>query len=197
MTRPPHTHDPVTVPSCGRPHHKGPRMIRPALFAAALVGCVAAANWTTSYLGDVPAGFGLMVTAGTYAAGLALGLRDALHDTGGVQWVLGAIVAGAALSLLLGDGWIALASAAAFAVAELLDLAVYAPLRARGWRRAVIASNVVGAVVDTFVFLLIAGFPLSAELVGGQLLVKAVWVTAGFLLVAEMVRRGRPHAVPA
>lgn len=168
-------------------------MFRPALLTTALVVCVAAANYATSYLGLVGAGFGLMVTAGTYAAGLALGLRDALHEAGGIRWVLVAIAAGAVLSLLLGDGRIALASAAAFLLAELLDLAVYAPLRKRAWRSAVIASNAVGAVVDTFVFLAIAGFPLTAGLVGGQLLVKAVWVTAGFLLVAEVIRRAVPR----
>lgn len=161
--------------------------------AAALVGCVAAANWATSTLGSVPAGFGLMVTAGTYAAGLALGLRDALHEAGGIRWVLGAIGTGVALSLVLGDGRIALASAAAFLLAELFDLAVYAPLRERAWRTAVIASNAVGAVVDTFVFLAIAGFPIAAATVGGQLLVKAVWVTAGFLIVAEVLRRALPR----
>lgn len=164
-------------------------MTRAVLLAAALVGCVAAANWATSTLGLVPAGFGLLVTAGTYAAGLALGLRDVLHEAGGVRWVFAAIGGGVVLSLLLGDGRIALASAVAFLLAELFDLAVYAPLRKRAWRTAVAASNAVGAVVDTFVFLLIAGFPITAGLVGGQLLVKAVWVTAGFLLIAEGVRR--------
>lgn len=164
-------------------------MTRPLLVVAGLVACICIANWTTTHLGLVPAGFGLMVTAGTYAAGLTLALRDLLHDVGGLRWVLGGIAAGAAVSLLLGDGGIALASAAAFALAELLDLAVYAPLRRKRWHVAVAASNAVGAVVDTFVFLVIAGFPLTAELVGGQLLVKAVWVTAVFLLAAELCRR--------
>lgn len=164
-------------------------MIRPFIFAALLVASVALANWMTTALGLVPAGFGLMVTAGTYAAGLALGLRDALHEAGGVRWVLAAIAGGIALSLLLGDGRIALASAVAFGLAELADLAVYAPLRRRAWTAAVIASNAIGAVVDTLVFLAIAGFPLTAELVGGQLLVKAVWVTALFLVVAAGAQR--------
>lgn len=168
-------------------------MIRPALTAAALLGVIAAANWLTSTYGLVPAGFGLLVPAGTYAAGLALALRDVLHDTGGIRWVLAAITAGIGLSLLLGDGRIAIASAAAFALAELLDLAVYAPLRRRHWRTAVVASNAIGAVADTLVFLTIAGFPLTWETVAGQLLVKAVWVTAGFLAVAEVVRRAVPR----
>lgn len=161
--------------------------------AAALVATVAAANVATGYLGLVAAAPGLLVTAGTYAAGLSLALRDLLHDAGGVRWVLGAIAAGGAVSFLLGDGRIAIASAAAFTLAELLDLAVYAPLRRRAWRTAVAASNLVGATVDTFVFLAIAGFPIIAATVGGQLLVKAVWITAGFLLLAEVIRRAVPR----
>lgn len=166
---------------------------RASIAAAALVGCVVLANWMTSTLGLVPAGFGLTVTAGTYTAGLALGLRDVLHEAGGVRWVLGAIAVGIVVSALLGDGRIALASAVAFGLAELLDLAVYAPLRKRAWRTAVVVSNAVGALVDTCVFLTIAGFPITVATVGGQLLVKAVWVTAAFLVTAEAVRRAVPR----
>lgn len=166
--------------------------------AAGLLGSIAFANWLTGHYGLIPAGFGLLVTAGTYSAGLALALRDVLHEAGGIRWVLGTIAAGCVLSLLLADGRIALASATAFGLAELLDLAVYAPLRRRHWRAAVVASNGVGAVVDSVVFLTIAGFPLTIGLVGGQILVKAVWVTATFLLVAELARRVlRREVVPA
>lgn len=162
---------------------------RPAAVAALLIASVALANYLSSHYGLVPAGFGLLVSAGTYAAGLSLGLRDALHTLGGMRWVLGGIAAGAAVSLLVGDGRIALASAVAFALAELLDAAVYAPLRRRGWRRAVTASNLVGAVVDTVAFLWIAGFPLTGQSVGGQVLVKAVWMTALALAVGEVLAR--------
>jgi uncharacterized PurR-regulated membrane protein YhhQ (DUF165 family) len=166
---------------------------RALILAVGLVGTVVLANWLVSAFGLIPAGFGLLVPAGTYAAGLALCLRDLLHDSGGVRWVLGAIAVGIVVSFLLGDGRIALASAVAFGLAELLDLAVYAPLRRRAWKTAVVASNAVGAVVDTLVFLSLAGFPLTFATVGGQLLVKAVWVTATFLLLTEGVRRFRPR----
>jgi uncharacterized PurR-regulated membrane protein YhhQ (DUF165 family) len=172
-----------------------PRPLPAAVATAALVASIALANWLTGHYGLVPAGFGLLVTAGTYSAGLALALRDLLHESGGIRWVLGTIAAGCVLSLLLADGRIALASAAAFGLAELLDLAVYTPLRRRHWHLAVAASNAVGAVVDTLVFLTIAGFGLTAGLVGGQILVKAVWVTAVFLAVAETVRRVRRRQV--
>jgi uncharacterized PurR-regulated membrane protein YhhQ (DUF165 family) len=161
-------------------------MLKPTLLTVALASSVLLANWMTVSFGLVPAGFGLMVTAGTYAAGLALGLRDALHSVGGFRWVLLAIALGAGLSLLTGDGRIALASAVAFTVAELLDAAVYAPLRRRGWRRAVVSSNIVGAVADTLLFLTIAGFPLTYELIAGQLLVKAVWMTLLALAIGQL-----------
>jgi queuosine precursor transporter len=159
------------------------------LLAVGFVGSVLLANVLTTHYGLVPAGFGLLVPAGTYAAGLCLGLRDELHEAGGVRWVLAAITAGAVLSVLLADARIALASGAAFLLAELVDLAVYTPLRRAGRRRAVVISNAVGAVVDTLVFLALAGFPLTGQSVGGQLLVKAVWATAAVLLAAEVVRR--------
>lgn len=164
------------------------RFAAPAV-AGALLLSVLLANLLTSWYGLVPAGFGLLVTAGTYAAGLSLGLRDALHEAGGVRWVLGAVAGGVVLSALFGDGRIALASAVAFGVAELLDLAVYAPLRRDGWKRAVIVSNLVGAVADTLLFLWIAGFPLTGQAIGGQLLVKAVYMTVVAVLIGHAWRR--------
>jgi uncharacterized PurR-regulated membrane protein YhhQ (DUF165 family) len=164
--------------------------------AAALVALVASvvlANWLTSHYGLVPAGFGLLVTAGTYAAGLSLGLRDLVDRLGGLPWVLAAIGAGIAVSAATGSGRIAAASAVAFALGELADLAVYRPLRRRGWRRAVIASNLVGAVVDSVVFLTVAEFGVTSASVGGQVLVKGVWCTLAALVAVEGVRRAVPR----
>lgn len=157
--------------------------------AAALVGTVVLSNWLTSNYGLVPAGFGLLVTAGTYSAGLALGLRDWLHQVGGMRWVLVGIGGGAAASLLVADGRIALASALAFLLAELADAAIYVPLRKRGWRRAVAASNLVGSIADTVLFLTVAGFGLTWQAVVGQVLVKAVWCTLLALAVGEVIAR--------
>ena len=171
------------------------RTVTAATSAVALIASIAAANWLTTRYGLVPAGFGLMVTAGTYTAGLALAFRDVLHEAGGVHWVLATIAVGGVVSLDLADGRIALASAVAFTLAELLDLAVYAPLRRRQWHLAVAASNTTGAIVDTLAFLTIAGFPLTVGLVGGQILVKAVWVTAAFLIAAEVARRASRRQV--
>jgi uncharacterized PurR-regulated membrane protein YhhQ (DUF165 family) len=162
--------------------------MRAWILALGYVGTVVLANVLTSNLGLVAAGFTLLVPAGTYAAGLALGLRDALQDAAGIWWVLAGIAAGTALSYLLGDGRIALASGVAFLLSELLDLAVYTPFRRGGWRRAMVASNTVGSVADTLLFLWLAGFPVTGQSVGGQLLVKAVWCTLAVLAVREVWR---------
>jgi uncharacterized PurR-regulated membrane protein YhhQ (DUF165 family) len=161
----------------------------PVFIAVAYVGTVVLANVVTSNFGLIAAGFGLLVPAGTYTAALALSLRDALHEQAGVRWVWFGMAVGTVVSVLTSDGRIALASGAAFAVSELLDLVVYSRLRVRGWRRALVASNIVGSIVDTVLFLWLSGFGLSFQGVGGQVLVKAVWVTGAALLLAEAIRR--------
>lgn len=164
-------------------------MYRALILGIAYVTTVVAANWLTSHFGLIAAGFALLVPAGTYTAGLALGLRDLLQDTAGVRWVLAAIGAGTAVSFAVAAPFIATASGIAFLLAELVDLAVYTPLRRNGWRRALIASNAVGATVDTLLFLAIAGFPITWHSVAGQLVVKAVWCTGAVLAVREVARR--------
>jgi uncharacterized PurR-regulated membrane protein YhhQ (DUF165 family) len=159
------------------------------LLAVALLLSVVLANWLSARYGLVSAGFGLLVSAGTYAAGLALGLRDALDRAGGIRWVLAAIVGGIAISALAAGPQLATASAAAFGLGELTDLVVWRRLRARGWRPALIASNAVGALVDTVVFLPLAGFGVTATSIGGQFLVKAGWMTLAALAIGELATR--------
>jgi uncharacterized PurR-regulated membrane protein YhhQ (DUF165 family) len=164
----------------------------PTLSAAAFVGCILAANYVTTEYGMVPVGLGLVATAGTYFAGLSFVLRDTVQDGFGKAWTMALVVFGALLSYLVSDPFIALASGVAFLASELADLLIYTPLRRRGYIRAAIASNVVGAVVDTFLFLWIAGFPIAGAWQGqvvGKLLVTGVVVA----LVA-LVRGGRKVA---
>lgn len=94
---------------------------------------------------------------------------------------------------MLAGPTLAVASAAAFTLSELADLLVYQPLRRRGFLRAVLASNTVGAPLDTIVFLTLGGFPVWSAL-PGQLWVKA-WAT---LTRAEpMLPRIRATGYPA
>jgi uncharacterized PurR-regulated membrane protein YhhQ (DUF165 family) len=157
--------------------------------AATYIGLVVTANVMTSHLGLLPAGFGLMVTAGTFAAGLTIAVRNPLQEVAGRRWVFAAILVGAVLSYLLGAGRIAIASGVTFLVAETLDMTVYTWLRKHGWKRAVVAGITVGAVVDTVLFLALAGFGLSWPVVAGQLLVKAVYAgVLGFPMVKAVLR---------
>src|SRR5499426_125506 len=67
-----------------------------------------------------------------------------------------AILAGAAISAGLAPPSLVIASAAAFLLSEFADFAVYTPLARRRLVAAVIASSVVGLVVDSIVFLWLA-----------------------------------------
>jgi uncharacterized PurR-regulated membrane protein YhhQ (DUF165 family) len=157
---------------------------------AAYIATVFLANWAIERYGFVSVGFGLTAPAGVYFAGLAFTLRDITHDTLGRGFVLLAIVVGAALSALVSTDF-AFASGAAFLLSELFDFAVYTPLRARNWIGAVAASNVVGLVADSVLFLWLA-FD-SLEFLSGQIVGKA-WMTLLAVAVLMLWRRstGRP-----
>lgn len=171
------------------------RKILGVLAALALIGTVVLANYLTTRYHFVPVGFGLTAAAGTLAAGLALGLRDLVHDLLGRRAVVAVIIAGALLSYLVADPFIALASGVAFLIAEAVDFAVYVPLRRRGaiggrrWTVAVVGSNVAGAVVDTVVFLSLA-FGWAAvtwTALAGQLVGKG-WATVALIAVIGGIR---------
>jgi queuosine precursor transporter len=165
--------------------------IRGVFALAAYITAIVAANWLTTRYGLVPVGFGLITTAGTYAAGAALLLRDVVQDAAGWRWVVAGIALGAALTAVTSPS-LAVASTVAFLLAELLDMAVYTPLRDRGWARAALLSGLVGAVVDTYAFLALAGFPITGQTVGGQLVGKALWATllpVSVIVATRVVRR--------
>lgn len=162
----------------------------PRIGLAALGGyilTIVAANAAIVVFGVVPVGFGLVAPAGVYFAGLALTLRDAVRETAGPRYALAAILAGAALSALL-SGPLALASGAAFLASELLDAAVYEPLRARGRLRAVAASNVAGLVADSALFLWLAFG--SLDFLAGQVVGK-LWMTALAVALLALWRQTR------
>lgn len=135
----------------------------------AYVATIFGANWAISTFGFVPVGFGLMAPAGVYFAGLAFTLRDLTQDSLGRRWTFLAIVAGAALSMLVSPQF-AIASGMAFLLSETADLLVYSPLRERHWIGAVAASNVVGFVLDSALFLTLAFG--SLDFIAGQLVGK-------------------------
>lgn len=165
------------------------------LALAVLLAALLLANWVTTDYGFIPVGFGLEATAGTIFAGFALASRDLIQDAWGRWAVILTIALGTVISFAIAEPAIAVASAAAFGVAELLDFAVYTPIRDRArlgdrrWALAVVASNVVGAVADTVVFLGIAfGAAAITPALGGQFVGK-MYATATYLIVGYLLAR--------
>lgn len=156
----------------------------------AFIAVVVASNALTNTLGLVTL-LGLTATAGTWFAGLGFVLRDVIHEQHGRLMVLFVIVAGAALSALLSPQ-LALASGVAFLVSELADWAVYSPLRKRRPLLAAISSNTVGALVDTVLFLWLAGFPLDGT--GTQIIIKVGVTTLAVLGVRLAVGHNKRGA---
>ena len=141
---------------------------------AAYIGTIFGANWAIERYGIVPVGFGLMAPAGVYFVGLAFTFRDTTQRTLGRWWTVVAIVIGAALSVFVSPDF-AMASGAAFLFSEFADFAVYTPLAERQWLTAVVASNIVGTVVDSILFLWLAFG--SLQFLTGQVVGK-LWMTA-------------------
>lgn len=163
------------------------RLASPALLAA-YIATIPAANWAVTRFGVVPVGFGYLAPAGVYAVGVALVLRDLAREAAGRAAVVAAIAVGAVLSWWLADPGLALASAAAFGVAESMDFAVYEPLRERGLAVAMLASNAVGLLADSLIFLWLAFH--SLEFLPGQLLGKT-WMTLAAVAAIAVIRRRR------
>lgn len=157
---------------------------------------IPAANWLIGNAGTVcvpngpcliPVAPGLMAPSGVTMIGIALVLRDLVQRRLGVGVAAGAIAVGAGLSALIAPPALVVASAAAFLISELADLAVYTPLARRGLIAAVVASSMVGLVVDSIVFLWLAFGSLDFLL--GQIVGKAWMVLASIPLVAWVRHR--------
>ena len=162
---------------------------------ALFTSTIPAANWLIGNVGTtcipggpclIPVGFGLMAPSGVLMIGLALVLCDWLHELAGWKWSLAAVFVGGALSLTFSPPAIAVASAAAFTLAELADLGVYAKLRKRGAALAVMASQVVGAALDSALFVYLAFG--SLEFSAGTTMAK---IYAGAAVAAFLWFRGR------
>ncbi len=153
---------------------------------ACFIFTVYAANWLIEHYGFVSVGFGYMAPAGVYAAGAAFVLRDVVHRTLGPLVVVLGILSGAALSYTVSPAF-ATASAIAFLASELADLAVYTPLERRGFVKAMLASNAVGLVVDSALFLWLAFGSLAY--IEGQIIGKATMTLLALPLVLLARRR--------
>ena len=167
----------------------------------AFIACIPAANWMIGNVGTVcvpqgpclvpvspwgPGGQPLMAPSGVLMIGLALVLRDMVQRRLGRSVAITAIVAGAALSGAGAPPQLIVASTVAFLLSELADFAVYTPLQSRGLVLAVLASSVVGLVVDSVLFLWLAFG--SLDYVAGQILGK-LWMVLRALPVVHWIRK--------
>jgi uncharacterized PurR-regulated membrane protein YhhQ (DUF165 family) len=166
------------------------------VFVALFALTIPAANWLIGHAGTVcqpagpclvPVAPGLMAPSGVIMAGAALVLRDLVQRRLGAAASSLAILVGAILSAALAPPALVIASAAAFLLSEFADLAVYTPLVRRGLIVAVVASSVVGLVVDSVVFLWLAFGSLDFLL--GQIVGKAWMVLLSIPFVAWLRRR--------
>lgn len=156
----------------------------------AYLATIPAANWLIGHVGTfcvpdgpclIPVGFGLSAPSGVLMIGAALVLRDAVQQLLGFRWALAAIVLGVIISALVAPPALVLASAAAFGIAETLDMVVYTPLRRKNLPIAVMASGVVGAVADSAAFLWLAFG--SLDFIAGQITGKAWMVLAATIIL--------------
>lgn len=167
-----------------------------AIFLILFCLTIPAANWMLGHVGTVclpngpclvPVAPGIMAPSGVLMIGAALVLRDLVQRRLGVEFGIGAIIAGASISAALSPASLVLASATAFLISEFADFAVYTPLARRRLVLAVVASSLVGLIVDSIVFLWLAFG--SLDFLMGQIVGKLWMVLLAIPLVAYIRRR--------
>jgi uncharacterized PurR-regulated membrane protein YhhQ (DUF165 family) len=172
------------------------RRIEGGIFLVLFCLTIPAANWMIGHIGTVcvpsgpclvPVAPGIMAPSGVLMVGAALVLRDLVQRRLGVEFGIGAIVVGAMVSAGLAPPYLVIASAAAFLLSEFADFAVYTPLARRRLVAAVVASSVVGLVVDSIVFLWLAFG--SMDFLLGQIVGKLWMVLLAVPFVAFLRRR--------
>ncbi|MGV3635525.1 MAG: VUT family protein [Pseudorhodoplanes sp.] len=172
------------------------RWLEGAVFFTLFCLTIPLANWMIYNVGTVcmrdgpcliPVAPGLMAPSGVLTVGVALVLRDLVQRRLGLGAAVAAILIGAGLSGLVAPLPLITASAAAFLLSEFADLAVYTPLQERRFIAAVIASSMVGLVVDSIVFLWLAFG--SLDFLAGQVVGKAWMVLLSLPFILYLRRR--------
>lgn len=167
------------------------------------VAAIVASNWLIVRVGIpagpgvhlTPVGFGLLAPSGVWAAAVSFPARDVTQRLGGRWLGIAAILIGAAVSWKISDPHIAAASGITYLCSESADFAVYTPLQRRWFVPAVFASGCVAIVIDSALFLHLAGI-YSAPALEGLILGK-FWVILAAVPVTWALRNRGPAAVPA
>ncbi len=184
--------------------HNNRKNIEGLIFLTLFCLTIPAANWMIGHVGTVctpknpcliPVAPGVLAPSGVLMVGAALVLRDLVQRRLGIEFGVGAIVAGAAMSAGIAPPSLVLASATAFLLSEFADFAVYTPLAHRRLVLAVLASSALGLVVDSVVFLWLAFG--SLEFLLGQIIGKTWMVLVAVPLVTLLRRRDERLGITA
>ena len=170
---------------------------------AVYAGAIILSNWLITHVGIpagpgahlTPVGFGLLAPSGVWAAAVSFPARDVVQRAGGRWLGIAAILVGAAVSWKISDPHIAVASGLTYLCSESLDMAVYTPLQRRWFVPAVLASGCVAIVLDSVLFLHLAGLYSTAAVEG--LILGKFWVILAAVPVTWGLRRTGPLAVAA
>ncbi len=139
-------------------------------------------NWAFTVVPLVALPGGTLWPPVSLVVGFVFVVRDfAQREIG--HFVLAAMLAGAILSYVMADPFVAIASAAAFAVSELVDWAVYS-FTGKSLSERILYSSALGTPVDSAVFLAGVGL-FSAAGVAAMTASKMI----GALAVWWMIRR--------
>lgn len=145
--------------------------------------CVPISNWLVGNVGVkciehgpclVPVFPGISAPSGVLAVGVAFVVRDIVQRQLGAAAAFIAVIIGGVISLTIAPAALALASAAAYIASELIDQVTYSALRRFRFVLAVFVSSLVGLIVDSFLFVLLAFG--SFDFVLGQIVGKLLMV---------------------
>jgi queuosine precursor transporter len=183
--------------------HEFQRWIEGGIFLFLFCLTIPVANWMIGHVGTVCVPNGpclipvapklmdsssaLMAPSGVLMIGIALVLRDLVQRRLGFWVAVAAILIGTGLSGMVAPISLVAASASAFLLSELADLAVYTPLARKRMVAGVILSSMVGLVIDSIVFLWLAFG--SLDYLAGQIVGKAWMVLLSIPLVVLLRRR--------
>lgn len=125
-------------------------------YTAAYLASIVAVNLAFSYLPMIQLPFDQAIPIGTFLVGFIFVIRDYAHREIGSGIYL-AMLAGVVLSYVMADPFVAIASAVAFGLSELIDALVFTYTK-KPMRDRVLLSSAASTPVDSAVFLLMLGF---------------------------------------
>jgi len=125
-------------------------------YTAAYLISIVIVNMAFAYLPMIELPFDQRIPIGTLLVGFIFVIRDYAQREIGSR-VYAAMLIGVVLSYIMADPFVAMASAVAFGVSELIDAIVYTYTK-RPMRERVLISSAASTPIDSTIFLLVLGF---------------------------------------